>query len=305
MIIDAHHHLWDPAEADYPWMVDEYEPLRRRYDEHDLAGVLEANGVAGSVVVQARASLDETRSLLSTAHAAPWILGVVGWVDLTSPRIARDLEQLRCDEGGELLVGVRHQAHDEADPAWLLRPDVQRGIATVGAAGLVFDLLVRERELPAAVELARRLPDVALVLDHLGKPPLRQGDLTTWRTLVDALSACENVSCKLSGLVSEAEPGRWTADQLLPPLRYALARFGPARSLFGSDWPVCVLAAGYGEVLGLVRSALDGLDECAQDDVLAGAAAHIYGLSIRAAATRDRGPGAGRTPARDGRSRRP
>ncbi|HEY1479466.1 MAG TPA: amidohydrolase family protein [Gaiellales bacterium] len=280
MIVDAHHHLWDPAEADYPWMVGVYEPVRRRFDADDLAGVLDANGVVGSVVVQARASLGETRSLLAAAHASPRILGVVGWADLTSLGLARDLERLRREPGGELLVGVRHQAHDEPDRAWLLRPDVQRGVATVGEAGLAFDLLVRERELPAAAELARRHPGMRFVLDHAGKPPLAHGDLATWHREIDALAACENVSCKLSGLVTEADLDAWSVEQLLLPLRHALARFGPERSMFGSDWPVCLLAASYAQVLALVRSAIEDLDEPACLAVLAGTATRCYRLAI-------------------------
>lgn len=279
MIVDAHHHLWDPAQADYPWMAGAYEPLRRRFDAADLARVLEASGVAGSVVVQARSSLDETRSLLVAAHASPCLLGVVGWVDLTAPDLDDALAALRNGVGGELLVGVRHQAHDEDDPAWLLRPDVTRGIATVGAAGLAFDLLVRPRELPAAIELARQLPDVRLVLDHLGKPPLADGDLTEWCALVDALAASENVSCKLSGVVTEAAPGS-DRTLLVPLLRRVLELFGPERSLFGSDWPVCLLAASYAEVLALVQAALEGLDESARGAVLGGTAARVYRLAI-------------------------
>jgi L-fuconolactonase len=221
----------------------------------------------GSVVVQARASLGETRSLLAAAHASPRILGVVGWADLTSLGLARDLERLRREPGGELLVGVRHQAHDEPDRAWLLRPDVQRGVATVGEAGLAFDLLVRERELPAATELARRHPGA-------------HGDLATWHREIDALAACENVSCKLSGLVTEADLGGWSVEQLLLPLRHALARFGPERSMFGSDWPVCLLAASYAQVLALVRSAIEDLDEPACLAVLAGTATRCYRLAI-------------------------
>jgi L-fuconolactonase len=280
MIVDAHHHLWDPAEAAYPWMVGAYEPVRRRFDADDLAVVLDANGVAGSVVVQARASLDETRSLLAAARASPRLLGVVGWADLTSPALSRDLDQLRREPGGELLVGVRHQAHDEPDPAWLLRQDVQRGVAAVGEAGLAFDLLVRERELPAATELARQHPGVRFVLDHLGKPPLVTGDLTAWQRRIDALAACENASCKLSGLVTEADLDGWSVAHLLPPLRHALVRFGPERSMFGSDWPVCLLAASYAQVLALVRSAIDDLDEPARAAVLAGTATRVYALAV-------------------------
>jgi len=253
--IDAHQHFWDPATADYPWMSDEVAPLRRRYGPDDLEPLLRAHGVDGTVVVQARHSLDETRELLALAAATPFVLGVVGWLDLTGD-VAAQLEQL---DGP--LVGVRHQVHDETDADWLLRDDVQRGLAAVGEAGLVFDLLVRTRELPAAVETVQRHPGLRFVLDHVAKCPRDDAQRAAWTVGVTALAALPNVACKLSGLVTEADPEG--------AARRALEWFGPGRCLFGSDWPVCLLAAGYGDTLAL-----------AGDDprVLGGTAAAVYGV---------------------------
>jgi L-fucono-1,5-lactonase len=253
VIVDAHHHFWDPALADYPWMTDEVAPIRRRFGPEDLEPVLRERGVDGTIVVQARASLDETRWLLDIARETPFVLGVVGWVDLTL-----DLPDL---DGP--LVGVRHQVHDEPDPEWLLRPDVQRGIAGVG--DLVVDLLVRTRELPAAIETVRRNPGTNFVLDHLAKPPNPE-----WDGLFAKLAELPNVSCKLSGVVTEMP------RELAPPyLRHALELFGPDRCMFGSDWPVCLLAADYGEVLDLVLGVVDDRE---RDAVLGGTAIRVYQL---------------------------
>jgi len=261
VIVDAHQHFWDPSRADYPWMAGEAAALRRRYGPEDLAPLLAEHGVDGTVVVQARASLDETHELLELAAATPFVLGVVGWVDLTAADVAEVLAGL-----ADGLVGVRHQVHDEPDPGWLLRTDVQRGLHAVAAAGLAYDLLVRTAELPAAAETAHRLPELRLVLDHVAKPPLRGGDLDAWAAGVAALADCPNVTCKLSGLFTEAEPG---AD-LAPVVERALDWFGPERCLYGSDWPVCTLATDYAATLELVRSA--------GEQVLAHTALRTYGL---------------------------
>jgi L-fuconolactonase len=251
VIVDAHHHLWDPALADYPWMTDDVAAIRRRFGTDDLEPLLREQGIDGTIVVQARASLDETRWLLDVARDTPFVLGVVGWVDLTA-----ELPDL---DGP--LVGVRHQVHDEPDPEWLLRPDVQRGIAAVG--DLVVDLLVRTRELPAAIETVRRNPGTSFVLDHLAKPPDPE-----WAGLFAQLAELPNVSCKLSGLVTEMP-----AASAPPYLRRALDLFGADRCMFGSDWPVCLLAAEYGEVLDLV---LGVLDDAEREAVLGGTAVRVY-----------------------------
>jgi len=274
MIVDAHHHFWDPLLADYPWMTDDVAAIRRRFGPEDLEPLLRAHGVDGTVIVQARASLDETRLLLETAEATPFVLGVVGWIDLADPEAARALAELR----GRRLVGIRHQVHDEPDPAWLLRPDVQRGIAAVGAADLAYDLLVRSVELPAAYETAKRHPGVRFVVDHLAKPPLRGGDMGSWAEGLESLAALPNVTCKLSGLVTEADASARHTGGLFEYHRRAIEWFGPNRCMFGSDWPVCLLAAQYGEVLDLLMRALDELDAAEQAEVLGGTAARTYQL---------------------------
>ena len=166
MIIDTHQHFWDPARAEYSWMTDDVAPLRRRFGVEDLEPLLREHGVTGTVVVQARQSLDETRDLLAIAASTPFVLGVVGWVDLRGD-VAAQLAEFEDVP----LVGIRHLVHDEVDPNWLLRDDVQRGLSAVGDAGLVYDLLVRMRELPAAIETARRHTGMRFVLDHVAKPP--------------------------------------------------------------------------------------------------------------------------------------
>ena len=261
MIIDAHQHFWDPVAADYPWMAGEPARLRRRFGPEDLEPILREHGVAGTVVVQATHSLDETRALLELATATAFVLGVVGWLDLT-----HDVPGQLGELDGP-LVGVRHQAQDEPDPAWLLRDDVQRGLAAVGEAGLVYDLLVRTRELPAAIETVKRHPEMTFVLDHAAKRP--QDDVA-WAASVGALAELPNVACKLSGLVTEWDPAG-TAER-------ALRWFGAERCLFGSDWPVCTLAASYGETLELVRSVVRPEEA---DDVLGGTAIRTYRIIAR------------------------
>jgi L-fuconolactonase len=252
VIVDSHQHFWDPAAADYAWMSDDVASLRRRFGPEHLEPLLREHGVDGTVVVQARSSLDETRDLLELAEATPFVLGVVGWVDLTADVGA----QLASLDGP--LVGVRHQVEDEADPAWLLREDCRRGISEVGRRGLVYDLLVRPRELPAAVETARRHPDVRFVLDHVAKRPASDA---AWREGVQALAELSNVSCKLSGLYTEHDPEGTVA--------LALEWFGAERCMFGSDWPVCTLVASYRETLDVVG---------ADPRVLARTAIRTYGL---------------------------
>ena len=274
MIVDSHHHLWDPALAEYPWMTDEVAAIRRRFGPEDLEPLLREYGIDGTVVVQARGSVDETRWLLEIADATPFVLGVVGWVDLTDADVAHVL----ADFTGGRLVGIRHQVHDEPDPAWLLRDDVQRGVTAVGEAGLAFDLLVRTAELPAAIETVHRHPDTRFVLDHLAKPPVREGDTDMWARSVAALADAPNVTCKLSGLVTEADWSAWRSVGLAEYHRRALGWFGAERCMFGSDWPVCLLAAEYGDVLELLLQALSDVTERERADILGGTAARAYGL---------------------------
>ena len=255
MIVDAHQHFWDPAQADYPWMTD--DRLRRRYGPQDLEPLLHANGVDGTVLVQARQELDETRALLAVAAAHPWVLGVVGWIDLTGD-VAAQLAELPAGP----LVGVRHVLEDEPHPGWLVREDVQRGLAVVAEAGLAYDLLVRTPQLPAAVETVRRHPALQFVLDHVAKAPRDPAEHAAWERAVAALAELPNVACKISGLFTEADPAGTAAR--------ALRWFGPERCMWGSDWPVCTLAGDYGDGLELV----DG-----DERVLGGTAIATYRLT--------------------------
>lgn len=279
MILDSHHHLWDPAERDYPWMTDELATIRRRFDVGDLRPLLAAAGVDATIAVQAVGSVEETRDLLAAAATSDVVAGVVGWVDLTDPGVGYVLAALRAGPGGSRLVGIRHQVHDEPDPAWLLRPDVQRGIAAVGAAGLVYDLLVRPRELPAAQETARRHPDVRFVIDHLAKPRIAGGpEDAPWAEAMAPFADLPNVHCKLSGMVTEADWTAWRPADLRPYVDRALAWFGAERCLFGSDWPVCLLAATYQQVVDALADALTDLDSGARAAIMGASAARLYGL---------------------------
>jgi L-fuconolactonase len=254
MIVDAHHHVWDPAAARHAWL-DCLPALNRPFSPADFERVGTPEGVAASVLVQVLASAEETEGFLALAAASDLVAGVVGWADLTSPAVADEIARLRAGPGGDLLAGIRHLVQDEPDPDWLGRPDVRRGLRAVGAAGLPYDLLVRPGQLPAALAVTGALGDVRFVLDHGAKPDIASGRLEPWASLIRDLAARPNVSCKVSGLVTEAGPG-WRRGQIAPFLDHLLDCFGPGRLMFGSDWPVCMLVAGYAEVVAVARDAL-------------------------------------------------
>jgi L-fuconolactonase len=278
VIVDAHHHFWDPAAADYPWLTDELATIRRAFGPVDLEPHLRAVGVNATVLVQTRSSVEETVEFLAVAQVTPFVRGVVGWVDLTDPAVGDTIERLPAGAGGNRLAGIRHQAHDEPDPDWLIRDDVVRGIKAVGRAGLVYDLLVRPRELPVALALARRLPDVRFVIDHIAKPPISSGELEPWAGLIAPFRELEHVACKVSGMVTEADWSSWTPFDLQPYVDHVLDVFGPDRLLFGSDWPVCLLASTYEGVYGAARATLDGLTDDEQAKVFGGTAVRVYRL---------------------------
>ncbi len=278
MIVDAHHHLWDPDTRRHAWL-DELPQLRRPFGIEEFSQLAAAHSVTASVLVQVLASAAETEEFLALAGRTPLLAGVVGWADLTASGIADELGRLRELPGGDRLAGLRDLVQDEPDPDWLGRPDVRRGLRAVGDAGLVYDLLIRPGQLPAAVAAVRDLDAVRFVLDHGAKPDIAHGQAEPWSTLIGQLAAAPNVSCKLSGLVTEAGPG-WTRAQITPFADRLLDCFGPDRLMFGSDWPVCTLAAGYGDVLGLAETLLARLSPAERDAVLAGTAAQWYRLRL-------------------------
>jgi L-fuconolactonase len=278
MNVDAHHHFWDPARAEYPWLTDELASIRRAFTPDDLAPLIAAAGIDATVLVQTRSSLDETREFQATAAATSFIRGVVGWVDLTDPGIADVLDELRYGPGGDRLVGIRHQVHDEPDPAWLLREDVGRGLRAVRDAGLAYDLLVRSRELPAALEIVRQVRDLRFVIDHLAKPPIKDRVTEPWADLIRPFGALDNAWCKVSGMVTEADWTSWQPTDLAPFVDHVLDIFGPDRLLFGSDWPVCLLAATYQRVVDATRAALGALTVAESAAVFGGTAVEVYRL---------------------------
>ena len=277
--IDAHHHFWDPARYSYPWMAgDAMEPVRRRFVPDDLRGPLGQEQIDGTVLVQTLSSPQETREFLEVAAATDFVHGVVGWVDLTSPSVGDDLDALLGRPDGRWLVGIRHQVHDEPDPDWLARADVRRGLAAVQARGLAYDLLVRARELPAAVEVVRSLPGLRFVLDHIAKPRIADGRDDPWSQRMPALAAQPNVAVKLSGMVTEADWATWSPRDLRPFVSQVAGWFGVERLMFGSDWPVCLLAGSYHAVLGGLVDTLDTLSPAELDQVLGLNAQRVYQL---------------------------
>jgi L-fuconolactonase len=280
VIVDAHHHLWDPARRDYPWMTGPAAALRRPYGLPDLRAVIAAAGVDRTVAVQAVSDAGETADLLTAAatSGSP-VAGVVGWADLTAPDLSDELHRLRELPGGRRLVGIRHQVHDEPDPGWLARPDVLRGLAVLAEHGLGYDLLVRTRQLPSARRAAEIVEGLTFVVDHCAKPPIADGGTEPWAGRLAELARLPNVVCKVSGLVTEATWTDWAVADLRPYIDRVHELFGPDRLMFGSDWPVCTLAASYTDVLAAARECLAGLSDAEQSDVFGGTAMRVYGLS--------------------------
>ncbi|WP_330300532.1 amidohydrolase family protein [Streptomyces sp. NBC_00503] len=282
-IVDAHHHVWDLSVRDQDWITGpELAPLRRDFSLADLVPHARAAGVTATVLVQTITVAEETPEFLAMAARSDLVAGVVGWTDLTAPAVADTLAGLRAGPGGEHLVGLRHQVQGEPDPRWLVRPEVLRGLTATAEAGLVYDLVVKPYQLAAAIEAAQRLPGLAFVLDHLGKPPVASGELAPWAEQIRRLAALPNTVCKLSGMVTEADWDSWTADDLRPYADTVLDAFGPARLMFGSDWPVCRLAATYAEVLAAARDMTAGLSLAERREVFTGTAVRTYGLTIAA-----------------------
>jgi L-fuconolactonase len=276
--IDAHHHVWQLARRPQPWLDGAgLAAIRRDFTLADLAPLTAAAGIDRTVLVQVLPSPAETAEFLTLAGEPGLVAGVVGWTDLTSGRVQETLGALRSGPGGDRLVGIRHLVQGEPDPRWLARAEVRRGLGAVADAGLVYDLLTLPHQLPAAIDTARALPGLTFVLDHLSKPPIATGGLDPWAVLVRKLAVLPNVSCKLSGMVTEAS-SPWTVASLRPYAEVVLDAFGPARVMFGSDWPVCLLAASYANVTSAARELTAALTREEQALVFGGTAARVYGL---------------------------
>ena len=278
-IVDAHHHLWDLGVRDQDWITGPaLAPLRRDFLLGDYRSVADVNGIAASVVVQTVTVPGETPELLALAAASDLIAGVVGWTDLAAPDVGDKIAALTEMPGGAKLVGLRHQVQSEPDPDWLTQPDVLRGLGAIARAGLVYDLVITAGQLSASARAAAAVPDLVFVLDHLGKPPIAAGHTEPWAQDLRGLAALPNTVAKLSGLVTEADWRHWQVADLRPYAEVALEAFGPARMMFGSDWPVCTLAATYPDVLAAARDLTAGLSPAEREALFAGTATSVYGL---------------------------
>lgn len=273
--LDSHQHFWQYHPAEYGWMSDGMEVLRRDYLPEELAPLLSAAGYDGTIAVQARQSLEETRWLLDCAARHPFIKGVVGWVDLRSPDVRRQLEQHAAEPK---LAGVRHVVHDEPDDRFLMLPEFRRGIGMLREFGLTYDLLLFPRHLPVAVEFVAEFPEQPFVLDHIAKPPIRERKFSPWREDLAELARFPNVWCKLSGMVTEAGWKQWKSEDFHRYLDIVVEAFGPQRLMIGSDWPVCLLSGEYAPVMEIVAEYIQGFPAAERDAVLGGNCARFYGV---------------------------
>ena len=277
MRIDAHQHYWDTATFDYGWAEAGLPALDRAYLPPELEPQLAKAGIDRSVVVQVLHTLEETGWLLALAGSTPSIAGVVGWVDLEAPpeELEATLLGLRADPR---LVGIRHLVHEEPDEDWLARPAVIRGLAVLETHDVPYDLLLRPQHLRHVPRLSEALPGLRMVIDHIAKPRIAEGQLEPWASEFRAAAANPRVWCKLSGMITEADHGGWTAEDLAPYVEVALSAFGVERLMYGSDWPVCTLAGSYARVIDALRLVLGPMDADVEARLFGGTAAEFYGI---------------------------
>jgi L-fuconolactonase len=275
--VDAHHHFWELSRPfRYGWLdVPGLSKIRRDYLPGDLEPLIRAEGVDRTVFVQTQHDLDENRWVLGLAGRHPFLAGVVGWVDLASDDCERQLVEFRSDPK---FVGVRHLVQDEPDGDFLVREEILRGLRVLERHDVPFDVLIHVRHLRHVPTLARSMPDLRMIIDHLAKPQIKDRGFDEWLPRFREASGFSNVFCKLSGMVTEADWAGWTADDLRPYVQTAIECFGPGRLMFGSDWPVCELAASYGEVRQALADALGPISETERSAIFGGTATSFYRL---------------------------
>jgi L-fuconolactonase len=274
-VIDAHHHLWNYDTEDYAWIGPEMNVLRRDFMPADLHIEMQQAGVDGAIAVQARQTLQETEWLLSLAAQNEFMRGVVGWAPLIDAAVSDDLERLAAQPK---LKGIRHVLQDEPDDFYMLRNDFNAGITQLRRFDLVYDVLIFERHLPQTIQFLDRHPDQVFVIDHIAKPRIREGLLSPWRENLKELARRSHCFCKLSGVLTEADWQNWRPEGIHPYLDAALDAFGPNRCLFGSDWPVLLLADSYAGWVATVKNFVSRLSSTEQARVLGGTAAEFYRL---------------------------
>ena len=271
--VDSHQHFWRLDRGDYGWLTPALAPIYRNYLPEHLAPQLAQAGVGSTILVQAAATVEETRFMLDLAREHPFIAGVVGWVDFESDDVVETMAALATDAG---LVGLRPMIQDIADTEWMLEERLAPAFEAMIDHGLVFDALVLPKHLPALLELAARYPDLAMVLDHGAKPPIATGDLESWKQAITELARSSPMVCKLSGLVTEARSAE--AAKLAAPVEHLLDTFGPSRMMWGSDWPVCELVCSYGEWRSVTDTLLAKLKTTEREQIFSGTARATYGI---------------------------
>jgi L-fuconolactonase len=274
--IDAHHHLWRYSKEEYAWISPQMAALARNYLPADLGKETAACGIQGTIAVQARQTLEETNWLLDLAGQSNLIRGVVGWAPIASPEFPSVLEKMQ--PFGK-LKGLRHVIQDEPDDRFILRPDFNAGIAILCQYSMVYDILIFERQLPAAIAFTDRHPNQIFVLDHIAKPRIRDHQLEPWRSNISEIARRENVYCKVSGMVTEADWSNWSEADLRPYFDIVLEAFGPKRLMAGSDWPVCTLAASYQRWNSTLQEMLRPLSAPEQEMISGHVASRVYKLS--------------------------
>ena len=275
MIIDSHHHFWKYDPVEYDWIDDSMKVIRKDFLPKNLKTTFQEAGVDGAISVQARQSLEETDWLIGMAHQNEFIKGVVGWLPLIQGNIEEYLEKY-ADE--EKLKGVRHVIQGEPDPEFMLRKDFNHGISLLKKYSLAYDILIVERQLPNTIRFVDQHPDQLFVLDHIAKPLIVRNELSPWKENIQELAKRENVNCKISGMVTEADYQKWTPSQLLPYFEVIMKAFGPDRLLFGSDWPVCLVATTYTNWVNLVRKNIASYTETEQAKIMGENALRLYKL---------------------------
>ena len=275
MMIDAHQHFWKYNAKKHAWIDEDMANIRRDFLPSDLRPIYAENGVTGCIAVQADQTLKENDFLVGLSEKHDFIKGIIGWVDLRSKDVANDLDFYAQYS---IIKGYRHVVQAEPDPLFLLRKNFLNGIRELQKRSLVYEILVFPHQLPSVLEFVKLFPDITFVLDHMAKPYIKDGYMYSWSLLMKELGSFKNVNCKISGLITEADYKAWTEQEILPYMDLVLESFGPQRVLYGSDWPVCLVAGGYGNVLELAKSFANKLSENEQQDFFHNNAQRIYNL---------------------------
>ena len=275
MVIDSHQHFWKYEPVKHSWIDDDMSVIRRDFSPSDLAKVYQENGIDGCVAVQADQTLEETDFLIDLASINNFIKGIVGWVDLRAENIENVLEKYSTDK---IVKGFRHVVQGEADHNFLLRPNFSRGISLLEKHNFTYDILVFPHQLGSVLEFVKKFPHQKFVIDHIAKPYIKDGYFEGWATMMTAIGKHENVSCKMSGMVTEADFNIWTPEQIHPYMDTVLEAFGSKRILFGSDWPVCLVAGNYSKIKKLTTDFISQLSQIEQNSIMGNNAIEFYNL---------------------------